>query len=67
MKYFRRVVGGLNYSSHTRPGIAHAVGVISWFMHSPSAHHPGADKRVICYILERLNLVFGILKNQSSD
>uniref|UniRef100_A0A3Q7HIM5 Uncharacterized protein n=1 Tax=Solanum lycopersicum TaxID=4081 RepID=A0A3Q7HIM5_SOLLC len=48
--YFRSLVGGLNYLSHTRPDIAFSVGVISRFMHNPSKLHLGAAKRVLRYI-----------------
>jgi len=44
-RYFRSIVGGLNYLSHTRPDIAHSVSTVSRFMHSPSMHHLGAAKR----------------------
>jgi len=49
-RYFRSIVGGLNYLSHTRPDIAHSVSVVSMFMHSPSLHHLGAAKRILRYI-----------------
>ncbi|XP_060195157.1 secreted RxLR effector protein 161-like [Lycium barbarum] len=48
--YFRSLVGGLNYLSHTRPDIAFSVGVVSRFMHSPSKLHLGAAKRILRYI-----------------
>ncbi|XP_055815066.1 uncharacterized mitochondrial protein AtMg00810-like isoform X1 [Solanum dulcamara] len=50
--YFRSLVGGLNYLSHTRPDIAFSVGVVSRFMHSPSKLHLGAAKRILRYIAE---------------
>ncbi|XP_015169065.1 uncharacterized mitochondrial protein AtMg00810-like [Solanum tuberosum] len=48
--YFRSLVGGLNYFSHTRPNISFSVGVITRFMNNPSKLHPGAAKRVLRYI-----------------
>lgn len=48
--YFRSLVGGLNYLSHTRPDVAFSVGVVSRFMHSPSKLHLGATKRILKYI-----------------
>ena len=48
--YFRSLVGGLNYLSHTRPDIAFSVGVIWRFMHKPSKLHLVAAKRVLRYI-----------------
>uniref|UniRef100_M1AKS3 Gag-pol polyprotein n=1 Tax=Solanum tuberosum TaxID=4113 RepID=M1AKS3_SOLTU len=45
--YFRSLVGGLNYLSHTRTNISFSVGIISRFMHNPSKLHPRAAKRVL--------------------
>ncbi|XP_043814061.1 secreted RxLR effector protein 161-like [Manihot esculenta] len=56
--YFQRMVGGLNYLSHTRPDIAFSVSVLSRFMHSPTKHHLGAAKRVLRYVAGTVN--FGI-------
>ncbi|KAJ9542648.1 hypothetical protein OSB04_029154 [Centaurea solstitialis] len=50
-RFFRRIVGGLNYLSHTRPDIAFSVSAISRFMHNPTVHHLGAAKRIICYVM----------------
>lgn len=47
---YRSMVGGLNYLSHTRPDIAHSVGIVSRFMHNPSKHHLGAVNRIFHYI-----------------
>ncbi|KAM3271097.1 hypothetical protein P3S67_029300 [Capsicum chacoense] len=49
--YFRSLVGGLNYLSHTRPDITFSVSLISRFMHSPSKQHLGADKRILRYVV----------------
>ncbi|XP_074590043.1 secreted RxLR effector protein 161-like [Curcuma longa] len=49
-KYFRSLVGGLIYLTHTRPDIAFSVGVISRFMQNPTKHHLGAAKRILRYI-----------------
>ncbi|KMT07734.1 hypothetical protein BVRB_6g146570 [Beta vulgaris subsp. vulgaris] len=49
-KCYRSMVGGLNYLSHTRPDIAHSVGVVSRFMHNPTKHHLGAVKRILQYV-----------------
>ncbi|XP_071728247.1 secreted RxLR effector protein 161-like [Rutidosis leptorrhynchoides] len=40
----------LIYVSHTRPDIAHAVGVVSQFMHQPQVHHMKAAMRIIRYL-----------------
>ncbi|PKA55727.1 putative mitochondrial protein [Apostasia shenzhenica] len=49
-KYFRSLVGGLNYLSHSKPDIAYSVNVISKFMHNPSMQHLGIAKRILCYV-----------------
>ena len=49
-RLYRSMVGGLNYLSHTRPDIAHSVGLVSRFMHKPTKHHLGAVKRIMHYI-----------------
>ena len=48
--YFRSLVGGLNYLSHTRPDIAFSVGVVFRFMYNPSKLHLGAAKRILRYV-----------------
>ena len=35
-RYYRSIVGGLNYLSHMRPDIAYVVSVVSRFMHGPT-------------------------------
>ena len=49
-KVYRSMVGGLNYLSHTRPNVAHSVGLVSRCMHKPTKHHLGALKRILHYI-----------------
>lgn len=38
-KYFRSLIGGLIYLSHTRPDIAFSISVVSRFMQNPTKHH----------------------------
>ena len=57
-KFYRSMVGALNYLSHTRPDIAHSVSVVSRFMHNPSKHHHGAVKRIMRYVAGTID--FGI-------
>ncbi|XP_020272454.1 uncharacterized protein LOC109847633 [Asparagus officinalis] len=64
-KYFRSMIGGLNYLSHTRPDIAFSVSVVSRFMHSPSMHHLGAAKTILCYIVGTVD--FGIWYSRVSN
>ncbi|XP_071688768.1 secreted RxLR effector protein 161-like [Rutidosis leptorrhynchoides] len=47
---YQRLVGKLIYLAHTRPNIAHAVGVVSQFMHQPQQHHMDAVWRIIKYL-----------------
>ena len=57
-RYYRSIVGGLNYLSHSRPDIAYVVSVVSRFMHGPTKHHLGATKRIMRYVAETID--FGI-------
>lgn len=63
--YFRSLVGGLNYLSHTRPDIAFSVSLISRFMHSPSKQHLGAAKRILRYVAATTS--YGIFYSKVSD
>ncbi|XP_071687195.1 secreted RxLR effector protein 161-like [Rutidosis leptorrhynchoides] len=47
---YQRIVEKLIYIAHTRPDIAHAVGVVSQFMHHPQVHHLKAAMRIIRYL-----------------
>ncbi|GJS76616.1 retrovirus-related pol polyprotein from transposon TNT 1-94 [Tanacetum coccineum] len=47
---YQRMVGKLIYLSHTRPDIAHAVGVESKFMHQPQKAHMKVVLRIIRYL-----------------
>ncbi|XP_071688739.1 secreted RxLR effector protein 161-like [Rutidosis leptorrhynchoides] len=44
------MVGKLIYLTHTRPDIAHAVGVVSQFMQQPQVYHMEAVIRIIRYL-----------------
>ena len=44
--YYRSLVGGLNYLSHTRPDITFSISFISRFMCSPSMQQLGAAKTI---------------------
>nr|GFA21671.1 putative reverse transcriptase, RNA-dependent DNA polymerase [Tanacetum cinerariifolium] len=44
---YQWLVGKLIYLSHTRPDIAHAVGVVSRFMHQPQVAHMNAALRIV--------------------
>lgn len=49
-RYFRSLIGGLNYLTHTRPDISFTVSVVSRYMHSPTKQHLGAAKRILRYV-----------------
>ena len=51
-------MGSLLYLTHTRPDLVHAIGVVSRYMHNPSAHHLGAVKRILHYVAGTIN--FGL-------
>lgn len=56
---FRQMVGSLRYVCHTRPEIAHSVGIVSRFMSSPKFSHLAAAKRILRYL--RGTLEYGIM------
>jgi len=43
-------MGKLIYLSHTHPGIAYTVSVVSQFMHNPSEEHMNAVIRILRYL-----------------
>ncbi|XP_071691457.1 secreted RxLR effector protein 161-like [Rutidosis leptorrhynchoides] len=47
---YQRIIGKLIYLANTRPNIAHAVGVVSQFMHQPQVHHLEVAMRIIRYL-----------------
>lgn len=47
---FKSLVGGLRYLVHTRPDIAHSVGIVSRYMERPTVLHMNAVKRILRYI-----------------
>ncbi|CAH9132625.1 unnamed protein product [Cuscuta epithymum] len=49
-RFYRSMVGGLNYLTHSRPDIALSVSIVSRYMHSPTKQHLGAAKRILKYI-----------------
>lgn len=55
---FRRNIGCLRYLIHTRPDLAHSVGVLSRYMHDPKASHGAALKQVLRYL--KGNVSFGL-------
>ena len=49
-KSYQKIVGKLQYLSHTRPDICYAVNVLSQFMHSPQTSHFQALKKILRYL-----------------
>lgn len=47
---YKSLVGGLRYLVHTRPDIAHAVGIVSRYMERPTVLHMNAVKRILRYL-----------------
>ena len=64
-RYYKSIVGGLNYLSHTRHDIAYAVSVVSRFMHGPTKHHLGVAKRILRYVVGTIH--FGIWYSNVSN
>ncbi|KAJ0960490.1 hypothetical protein J5N97_001649 [Dioscorea zingiberensis] len=52
---YRSIVGSLRYLVNTRPDIAHAVGIVSRFMESPTTQHLTAVKHILRYVSGTLN------------
>lgn len=62
---YRSVVNSLQYLSFTRPDIAYTVNRLSQFMHSPTADHWQAVKRVLRYLVG--TSTHGILLRKQSN
>ena len=52
---YRSIVGSLRYLVNTRPDIAFAVGIVSWFMESPITQHLVAVNHILRYVSGTLN------------
>ncbi|XP_033509303.2 secreted RxLR effector protein 161-like [Nicotiana tomentosiformis] len=63
--YYRSLIGGLNYLTHTRPDIIFSVSVLSRYASSPSKQHLGAAKRVLRYVVGTVD--FGIWYSKDID
>ncbi|KAK9689294.1 hypothetical protein RND81_09G049900 [Saponaria officinalis] len=63
--HFRRLVGGLNYLTHTRPDIAYSVSLVSRYLHKPTKQHFGAARRILRYMARTVE--FGIWYSKKSS
>lgn len=61
-RFFKTLVGGLNYLTHTRPDIAFPVSLVLRFLHNPTKQHLGVAKRILRYVAGTIDLAFGTLK-----
>lgn len=64
---YQRLVGKLIYLSHTRPNIAHAVSVVSQFMHCPREDHMDAVIRLLRYLKSSVGKGLMFSKNNHLD
>ena len=64
-RYYRSIVGGLNYLSHTGIDITYVVSVVSRFMHGPTKHHLEVAKRILRYVARTID--FGIWYSNVSN
>ncbi|KAK6158833.1 hypothetical protein DH2020_006147 [Rehmannia glutinosa] len=52
---YRRIVGGLQYATITRPGIAFSVNKVSQYMQNPLDTHWKAIKRILRYLVDTID------------
>lgn len=64
---YRRIVGGLQYLTFTRPDLTYAVNQVCQFMHAPRTSHFNAVKRILRYLKGTLDYGIHITKNYSFD
>ena len=64
---YQRLVRKLIYLSHTRPGIAYVVGVVSQFMHSPYESPMEAIYKILHYLKSTPNKAFLFQKTRNVE
>ena len=64
---YQRLVEKLIYLSHTRPGIAYVVGVVSQFKHSPYESPMEAIYKILHYLKSTPNKAFLFQKTRNVE
>lgn len=59
------MIGGLQYLTHTRPNIAHSVGIVERFQAEPRESHYVAVKRILRYLKGTMD--YGLWYENSDD
>ena len=72
-EHYRKIVGKLNFLSHTRPDLSFSVQTLSQFMHQPRMHHVQALNHVLRYVSHTmgqgiiLNATYNLILTTYSD
>ena len=64
-EHYRKIVGKLNFLSHTRPDLSFSVQTLSQFMHQPRMHHVQALNHVLRYVSHTMGQ--GIILNATDN
>lgn len=63
---YRSIVGSLRYLIHTRPDLAHPVGIVSRFMEAPTSEHLAAVKHILRYVKGTLSFGCSYVKKKDA-
>jgi hypothetical protein len=64
---YRSIIGSLRYLVNTRPDIAYAVGLASWFMEAPTSEHWAVVKRIIRYIKGTIDYGYRYVSGKNAE